>query len=140
MNTDPLDEVFGELEELEGPARAKLAKLIVPFVKIHSESGKVGFSQDALTKLTPKHRILVFLLARLALSTRNPAHPASVPPKQIELEIDIPGGTVRPKLAELVKERVVFKDESGKYSVRPSNINRAESMLADFLPKGETQP
>lgn len=140
MNTDPLDQVFGELEELEGPARAKLAKLIVPFAKVHSESGKVGFNQDALVKLTPKNKILVFLLTRLALSTRNPAHPARVSPKQIELELDMPGGTVRPKLGELVRERVVFKDEEGKYSVRPSNISRAEAILMDVLPKEEAQP
>ncbi len=138
MNKDPLDVVFGELEELEGPAREKLARLIVPFVKIHAESGKIGFNQDASARLGPKQKILVFLLARLALSTRNPAHPAALPPKQIESETDMPGGTVRPKLADLVKERIVFKDESGKYSVRPSSISRAEVMLLDFLPRGES--
>ena len=136
MPTDPLDQVFGKLEALEGENRARLAKLIVPFAMIDADSGTVGFKKEA-SKLTPKQKVLVFLLSRLALSARNPAFSAALSPKEIQDGLsDMPGGTLRPKLGDLVKDRVVQKDEkSGLYAIRPSSLGRAEALLEDVLPK-----
>lgn len=133
---DPLDAVFAEPEKLEGENRAKLAKLIVRFVAIEPESGEISYKPDT-DKLTAKQLVLVFLLSRLALSTRNPAFPAALAPKEIELKTGLPGGTLRPKLTELTKERCVYYDTDGKYSVRVVDLGRARLVLSDALLENE---
>jgi len=134
MSTDPLDAVFATTEELEGEIRERLAKMIVPFVKIDPEKGVVSFN-SAGQKLATKQKVLVFLLSRLALSNRNPEFPSTSTPKQIEAETELPGGTVRPKLTELIRERIVFQDDQGRYLVRPSSIHKSWAVLESALSK-----
>lgn len=134
MIDDPLDPVFGKTEELEGENRVKLANLLIGFVKIDADKGTIQYN-PAGEALSTLRKVLVFLLARLALSTRNPDYQAAVTPKTIEAGTGLPGGTVRPKLTELVKIRVVFQDDLGKYFIRVSAISRAESILEDALSK-----
>lgn len=137
MTGDPLDELGGDLEELDRERRQQLVDLVAPFARINFQAGKIGFFAGG--KLPPRQRIVVYLLARLALATKNPAHSQSVSPKEAEDELQIPGGTIRPKLAELVKAKVVFKGPDGGYSIRPSNISRAKDILSDVLPNNKAK-
>ena len=134
MSTDPLEQVFVKPEQVEGQHRALLAKLIFPFAGINAESGEVHFKPTA-DDLNSKQKILVYLLCRLALSTRpNTSFSAAVSPKEVEHGTNLPGGTVRPKLSQLVDERIVLKSGDG-YMVPASSLNRALKELESAIPE-----
>lgn len=134
MTEDPLDVIFDTPEELEGVKRERLAKMIAPFAVIDPENGTF-FTKTAWNNLKSKQKVLVYLLARLALSTRNPEFPKAVNHKDVEQDTELPGGTVRPMVSELVKDRVVHRDKSGSYYVRSSSmsINKAWIILEDVI-------
>jgi hypothetical protein len=135
MTEDPLVAVLLKKEEVEGENRALLAKLIIPFAAVEPESGQVYFT-EAGDKLITRHKILVFLLCRLALVSLKPdatIKPA-VTPKDIEEATRIAGGTVRPKLKELTDEKIVFRSGEG-YQVTGANLKRAHKELERVLPQ-----
>lgn len=126
---DPLDQLFVKSEQVEGEQRAKLARLILPYASINADTGSVHF-KATYDDLGTKQRILVYLLCRLALSTRpNTTFTVAVSPKEIEKDTMLPGGTIRPKLTELVRDRIVVKSGDG-YSVPAVNIQRAEKLFS----------
>ena len=134
MSEDPLDAVFDTPEELEGVNREKLANMIKPFAIIDPENGTFH-AKSSWNKLTAKRKVLVFLLARLALSIRNPEFSKIVSPKEIEEGTELPGGTVRPKLKELVTDRIAYRDSGGVYYIRSTSmsINNAWAVMEEEL-------
>ena len=125
---DPLEQIYVRPEQVVGEQRALLAKLIFPFAVVNPESGEVHYKPTS-DDLTSKQKILVFLLCRLALSTRpNTAFTAAVSPIEIEKATMLPGGTLRPKLMELVKSRVVIKSGDGYY-IHVASLHRAKELL-----------
>jgi hypothetical protein len=127
-NQDPLERLYVRPEQVEGEQRELLANLIFPYAGINPESGEVHFKPTS-DDLIAKQKILVFLLCRLALSTRpNTTFTAAVSPIEIEKATMLPGGTLRPKLMELVKSRVVVKSGDGYY-IHPSSLYRAKEIL-----------
>jgi hypothetical protein len=134
MTDDPLDAAFVSDEDVIGDSRALLAKMIVPFAAIRSESGEVSFKDEA-DRLSAKHKILVLLLCRTAYSLRNNKDTV-VPTKATEIEgqTGLPGGTVRPRLKALFDERIATRSEDG-YWVPQLNIKRAYRQLEPVLPK-----
>jgi hypothetical protein len=127
---DPLDEVFVKPEVVEGEQRALLAGLIFPFASINPDTGEVHLKETA-DDLTAKQRILVYLLCKLALSTRpNTSFAAATSPKEIEKALMSPGGTIRPKLLELLDERIIMRSKAGEgYFVHASSLRRAKALL-----------
>jgi hypothetical protein len=126
---DPLDQIFIKPEQVEGEQRALLASLIFPFASVNPESGEVHFKPTA-DDLTAKQKIVVYLLCRLALSTRpNTMFTATASPIEIEKATMLPGGTIRPKLMELVKSRIIVKSGEGYY-VHASNLHRTKDVLS----------
>lgn len=126
---DPLDQIFVRPEEVAGEQRALLAKLIFPYAVVNPESGEVHYKSTS-DDLTAKQKILIFLLCKLALSTRsNTTFTATASPIEIEKATMLPGGTLRPKLQELVKAKVVVKSGEGYY-IHASSLHRAEEMLS----------
>ena len=69
MTDDPLEDIFVKKEEVAGENKVLLGKMIRPFANVVPENGEVIFSSDG-DELIAKHKILVFLLCRLALVTR----------------------------------------------------------------------
>ncbi len=133
MEKDPLDTLFVKPSEIIGEQRVLLAKLVGPFAAIDEESGRVHFKADA-ENLSNKRRILVYLLACLALAVRSgAAQSAAVSPKKIEEALGLPGGTVRPRLQELVASRIVIKT-GGEYAVDSTTLQRAAKELESLLP------
>lgn len=149
MSDDPLDAIFDTPEKLEGELREKLANMLIPFAKIDNTNGTFH-SQKDWTKLNAKQKILIFLLARLALATINPKFQNGVAPKDIERETGLPGGTIRPKIMELVEERLVHKTKESLYLVHLSShsLNNVLELLEEELfpnkeeesEKGESKP
>lgn len=127
---DPLDEIFIQPQVVEGEQRALLAQLIFPYASINPDTGEVHLKEPA-DDLTAKQKILIYLLCRLALSTRpNATFTATASPKEIERALIMPGGTIRPKLVELVEDKVVVRSKTGEgYSVHAGNLRRAKNML-----------
>ena len=118
---DPLSQIFVRTEEVVGEQRALLAQLILPFAGVNPETGEVYFKPTSADLLNAKQKILVYLLCRLALSTLpNTSFSPYVSPKEIELATRQPGGTIRPKLSQLVSDdKVVIKSGEG-YAVHAS--------------------
>jgi hypothetical protein len=125
---DPLSQIFVRTEQVEGEQRALLAQLILPFAGVNPETGDVYFKATADELLNAKQKILVYLLCRLALASQpNPSFSKYVSPKEVEVATRLPGGTVRPKLSQLVSEdKVVVKSGEG-YVVPASYLNQIRS-------------
>lgn len=71
--------------------------------------------------------------ARLALAVHfDMAESAAVSPKETEEALGLPGGTVRPRLQELVASRIVIKT-GGKYAVDSTTLHRAANELESVL-------
>ncbi|HEX9838909.1 MAG TPA: hypothetical protein VGA72_06160 [Anaerolineales bacterium] len=129
MMQDPLDQLFVKTEQIEGEQRAILAQLILPYASINADTGDVHF-KTTFDDLSTKQKILLYLLCRLALSTRpNTTFTVAVSPVEVEKATMLPGGTVRPKLTELVKDRIIVKSGDG-YSVPAVNLQRAKKMFS----------
>jgi hypothetical protein len=125
---DPLDALFVKPGQVEGEQRALLASLVLPFASIEAESGVVHYNERG-EALNARLKVLVFLLARLALANKASAGFApSASPKEIEEGCTLPGGTVRPALKQLAQSRLAIKS-SGKYMILPGNLRRAQKEL-----------
>jgi hypothetical protein len=135
---DPLDAVFETQEEIEGRSREKLARMLIPYAVIDPETGTF-YQKHPWYDLNSKLKVLVYLLARLALSLRRAEFSNSVSAKQVEMDTEMPGGTVRPKLSELMKDRIAYRDSQGIYYVKPtaSVINRAWMLMEDEVQRYE---
>lgn len=131
IGNDPLDQLIMATEEVEGEYRVLLAELLKPHVKIDPEAGKVYFIPHP-PKLNTRQHVLVYLLAKLALSQKNEALEPIATAKEVEEGTALPGGTVRPKLTELFRERIISKGEAG-YFIEVINLNKAKSILEDTL-------
>lgn len=134
MSEDPLDAIFDAPEELQGVKREMLAKMIAPFAAVDPKNGTF-FAKLAWNNLTTKQKVLVYLLARLALSTKNPEFSKSVTHGDVEEATELPGGTVRPKVSELIRDRVVYRNKDGSYYVRPSSVslNKAWAIMENVV-------
>ena len=125
---DPLEQIYVRPEQVVGEQRALLAQFILPYAVVNPESGEVHFKPTA-DDLIAKQKILVFLLCKLALSTRpNTTFTATASPIEIEKATMLPGGTLRPKLMELVKSRHIVKSGDGYY-VHVASLHRAKEIL-----------
>ena len=124
-DNDPLEQIYVRTEQVEGVQRALLAQLILPFAGVNPETGEVYFKAIADELLNTKQKILVYLLCRLALASKqDTSFSKYVSPKEVEVATHLPGGTVRPKLSQLVTEdRVVVKSGEG-YVVPASYLNQ----------------
>ena len=132
MPNDPLEVIFVKPEQIEGEKRALLAKMLQPFVQIDPENGRIQLTLKG-DKLNAKEKILIYLLSRLALFTfTEEKYPLATSPKEIENALNLPGGTIRPNLSQLVNERIAAKKGEGYY-VPSQNLNRANEQLASKM-------
>ncbi len=128
---DPLDQLVMKTEEVEGEYRELLAELLKPHVRIDPDTGKVFFVPYP-PRLNTKQHVLIYLLAKLAISQKNDRFDPIATAKEVEDATGLPGGTVRPKLTELFRERVISKSEAG-YFVEAANLHKARSILENAI-------
>ncbi|MGB8645184.1 MAG: hypothetical protein WCF84_08095 [Anaerolineae bacterium] len=129
---DPLTQFWVKTEQVEGEDRALLARMIIPFASGIPDTGEIRFKAKADT-LTARHKIIVFLLSRLALSTiPETTFSALATPKEIENGLHLPGGTVRPTLAKLLDDHIAVK-KGDAYMIPSANLNRAHNDLKSVV-------
>ena len=133
LSGDPLDQLVMKAEEVEGEARKLLADLLTPHVRMDPDMGKIYFVPYP-PKLNTKQTVLVYLLAKLALAQKSEKFDPVATAKDVEEATGLPGGSVRPKLTELFRERIIAKSEAG-YFVEVSSLPKARSLLEDTLEK-----
>lgn len=114
---DPLDILITKTEEVKGENRKKLAELLFPYVSIDPELGKTFFKEDIKHPLTGKQRVLIYILSRLAISQKNDQFSTESTSKEIQEGTNLPGGTVRPYLATLLKEKYIERNPNGYYAI-----------------------
>ncbi len=128
MTEDPLEQLFIRTEQVEQEQRAELATMILPYAGFNPETGQVYF-KPTFEELNAKRKIIIYLLCRLALSALpNPPVSKYAAPIEVTKETGLPGGTIRPKLIQLVDEKVVTKSGEG-YSILPTHLHRAKQAL-----------
>lgn len=136
MTDEILEKLVVKQEQLDRQQKELLVKMVFPFAAIDPESGRIHLKAP-FDELNAKHKVLVYLLARLALSALpNASLPSRASPKEIEQETNLSGGTVRPMLTRLVNERLVVRDDN-RYYVLPAALPRAYKDLEPALSESE---
>jgi hypothetical protein len=113
LQSDPLEQLLVDQAEVD---RAALARALGPLVRLDRASGRYVFLPGVPTTLDGRKIVIAALLARKALSLLNSEFVEGCPPRVLEREIGIPGGTLRPLLRGLSQERILTQ-ETGNYFV-----------------------
>jgi hypothetical protein len=120
FQTDPLEQLLVDQTEVD---RAALAQVLAPLVRIDRVSGRYSFLPGVSTALDGRRMVIAALLARKALSLLNAEFVEACPPRVLEREIGIPGGTLRPLLRGLSQERIVARETGNYYVANHSLVN-----------------
>jgi len=120
---------LGDADELD---LESLAAVLKPHVVIDKKTGGVHLTKS-FSGLTTRKKVLLVLLAQKAAALLEVATCAGMTPKSIETTTGLPGGTVRAKLAELKKDRLVDADAGGQYTIA---LHHMQDSLAECSPLG----
>lgn len=125
--TDPLDKLFHSGTSVD---RTLLAGLLDKRIRIYPEEGAKGIVFE-IKSFTARHKILLYLLARKAMKLRDPSslEGEEASPKEIETDLGINGGTVRPALRQLADDHLVRVNANSKYLVSNHDLDRIEREL-----------
>jgi DNA-binding transcriptional ArsR family regulator len=124
VSRDPLEDLLADENAF---ARETLASALSPLLKL-SRSGDL-FLEPAFSRLKARQQVLTILLGLKAaemLGIRESA--ATTPGEVVELSGMAPG-TVRPKLSELLRQRLIVRRKDGGYEVPVSAANQALDSL-----------
>lgn len=124
---DPLDVLFVKGDEVN---RELLANLLSKYVRL-DEKGRI-FPLSSFYAETNKNKVIIILLSRKAISLKSGKEEAASP-SELSNVIDIPDGSLRPVLRELVEEGIA-DDESSKYKIFSHTIQRCSEMLTKKEP------
>lgn len=129
MGSDPLERLMVDEQAI---AREDLAVVLAPYVGI-TKSGEIILTEDA-SRLNAATRLLAVLLAVWAAHLLGVRPRAGATPTELVELSGLPSGTVRPKLSELRKRRLVTK-QGADYLVPLASVRLAAATLA-VGPKG----
>jgi hypothetical protein len=118
---DPLEALLVDQREVD---RGVLARGLAPFIRIDRENRSYAFLPGIKERLDNRRVVLASLLARKALALLLPDYSEACPPRVLESETGISGGTLRPALKDLSGRRLVTKQGEGylvpNYSLEPA--------------------
>lgn len=120
------DKLSALVVDSETLARDEFARALTPYVRFTSSGGLLP--GPAFDRLSSEHRVLCVLLALQAMRLLGLRNSDEVTPAEIVEISGMPPGTVRPKLAALMKARWVGK-RSGRYSLPVHSAQRAIDLL-----------
>lgn len=132
MENDPFTKLVRPKAQLDYEAKQRLADLLEPYIWVDPEHISVVFKPTAPAHTTLQ-RVLLFMLSRKVMALISPEVSAHVAPREVETGTGLPGGTVRPKLADLIKRKLVVRSD-GAYEVAPYfSLNEIEQILKSGL-------
>jgi hypothetical protein len=118
MTDDPLSELLLDSVQVD---RTRLAKALKDLLGIDMNTGAI-VPKPGFGKLGAREKLVAFLLGVKASSLLRTGDPESVPAKNIPQQLGLPEGTVRPRLRELLEQRVISQSETGEYYIASHQI------------------
>jgi hypothetical protein len=125
---DPFAKLIRPKAQFDEETKERLANILEHYVWLDPENNSIIF-KDGTRKLNASQKILVFALARKVISLINNNDGGSFTPAEVETETQIPGGTVRPKLAELLKTKLIIRTANGYELAKNFFISEIEQIL-----------
>jgi len=120
---DPLDSLFVKGDEVN---RELLKEVLTPYVRL-DEKGRI-FPLKPFYGLTKKKQVVVLLLTRKVIFLKTGAEEAASP-SELAKTCDMPDGTLRPMIGQLVEERIA-ENENSDYRIFPQALHRCAELLA----------
>ncbi|MCU1460207.1 MAG: hypothetical protein JWO37_282 [Acidimicrobiales bacterium] len=124
MGGDPLERLVVDEQTI---AREELAEVLAPYVGI-TKSGGLVLTEDAAT-LNAATRMLAVMLALWAAEWLGLRASNGASPNELTELSGLPSGTVRPKLSELSKRRLVAKRGTG-YEIPLASVRLAAAVVS----------
>jgi hypothetical protein len=120
---DPLSALVIDTAEV---AREELAEVLEPYLRLTREGELL--LQPAFESLSARERLVAALLGFRAGELLGLRDGPGVSPQEIERLTGMAGGTVRPTLTQLLRQRLVAR-EDGQYLIPAHSIRRAAEVL-----------
>lgn len=125
-----LDALVVDARELD---RDLVASVLAPYLRIDRSTCEI-VTLDPWDDAPNDIRVLLYLLARRAmLALSLPVKRDSASPVEIERATGIPGGSVRPALKRLLKERAVAKAGAQGYVVPNYAMSRVREYVRPWV-------
>lgn len=121
---DPLDKLFVKSDEVN---RDLLGAILIKYLRIDEKGGI--FPLPPFFSETNKNKVLLALLARKVIALKLGVEELTAP-KDLSKMLDIPDGSLRPTLRELVEERIA-DEENSKYKIYSQALNRCAEILKE---------
>lgn len=110
-------------------AEETIEKIVAPYVRYDPAARKIAWTSQGKS-LGSDARILVFLVAVLGWQyVLDEKHEMATKPADLETELGIPGGTLRPILKRL-KDSHLLAVMNGHYRVQLANLDTIEAAIA----------
>ncbi|MCX6804149.1 MAG: hypothetical protein NTY48_06320 [Candidatus Diapherotrites archaeon] len=130
---DPLDKLFVKSGTVN---KALLGDILVKYLRI-DEKGNI-FPLSTFYSETNKNKIIIVLLAKKATSLKL-GNDEAIAPKDLSKLLDMPDGSLRPTLRQLVDERIAEEKES-LYNIFPHAVERCAEILKKEIQEKTTEP
>jgi hypothetical protein len=127
QTVDPLESLLVDQRDVD---RGVLARGLGPFLRIDRTNRSYAFLPGVRERLDNRRVVVASLLARKALSLLVPDYTEECPPRVLEAETGIPGGTLRPMLKDLSGKRLIAKHGEG-YLVANYSLESALATVGD---------
>lgn len=126
--SDPFAKLIRPKAEFDEETKKRLGNLLEPYVWLDPDNSSISFKEDTKT-LNALQKILVFALARKVIGLINKNNKGTFSANEVEAETQIPGGTIRPKLVELAKKRILNRTDTGYELAANFFISEIEQIL-----------
>ncbi len=124
MSPDPLERLLVDAQQI---ARDDLADVLAPYIGL-TKSGEVVLTEDAAA-LSAANRVIAVLLSLWAAHLLELRPTPGATPSDLVTLSGLPAGTVRPKLSELSRQRLVAKD-GHQYVIPMATVRLAAAQLS----------
>lgn len=127
---DPLEDLVVSGKELN---RELVGKILKSFLKIDRDSCSI-IPGERWIKLNNESKIMLFFLARKAMKALDLAiENEGATPAEIETELGIKGGSVRPVVRKLLEQRIIARTGEGRYFVPNYSIEKIKALADTWL-------
>lgn len=130
---NPLETLVVSGKELN---RDLVAKVLAPFLKIDGDTCSI-IPSERWVKLNNESKIMLFLLARKAMKALDLAiENEGATPTEIETELGIKGGSVRPAVRKLLDQRIIARTSEGRYFMPNYSIEKTRVLANTWIKEG----